>query len=267
MKNRPFFDFKKIISLFLIFLFFLLINFFWKEEIKNFFFKIVSPFQSFFWKNLNFLSFLPQKISQIKNLYSENQNLKKQNLELLAEIERLKEEKKECEFLKKDFDKNFSFELELAKVVGKLPDKDSLLINKGQKDGVFVGETVLSEGKILLGKIEKVYPNFSVVKLISSKDFKVLVRKENLEKDLLLEGKGNLNLMLNFVPKEIELNEKEKIFTSPSQTYFPPHILIGEIEKIEKKETLPYFRAKIKPYFFNLEFVYLVKNFTPWEKE
>ncbi len=269
MKTQTvFLNFKKVFSIFLFFLILFSINFFWGDKIKNFVFKILSPFQSVFWQKFYFLSFLPQKIAQIKNLEKENQNLKKENLELKSTIEKLKEEKKECDFLKSDFGENSqNLEYLVAKVVTKTSDSDTFLINKGKDDGIFEGQVALGKGKVLFGKIEKVYQNFSKLKLISSKDLKVLVRKEGSEKDLLLEGKGNLELILNFVPKETNLEVGQKIFTSPSQTQFPAQILIGEIKEVIKKETLPYQQAKVKPYFLSFDFVYLIKNFKPWEEK
>jgi len=268
MKTQKFFlNFKKSFFLFLFFLIIFFANFFWGDNLKNFIFKIFSPLQIFLWEKFSFINFLPEKISEIRNLQRENQNLKRENLELKATVEKLKEEKKECNFLKDDFEKNTqNLEYIIAKVVAKTTDSDTLLINKGKENGVFEGEVVLGKGKVLLGKIEKVYENFSKLKLISSKGFKVLVRKENSDQDFLLEGKGNLELILNFVPKDSKLEVGEKIFTSPSQTHFPPQILIGEIKEIIKKETLPFQQAKIKPYF-DLEFVYLVKNFKPWTEK
>jgi rod shape-determining protein MreC len=269
MKTQSAFsNFKKFLLIFLFFLILFFANFFWGEKIKNSIFKALSPLQSFLWQKFHFLYFLPQKISEIRNLEKENQNLKKENLELKSEIERLKEEKKECDFLKSDRTNTFqNFEYLIAKIVTKTTDSDSFLINKGKNEGVFEGQIVLGKEKVLFGKIEKVYENFSKLRLISSKNFKLLVRKEDSEKDLLLEGRGNLELILNFVPKEINLEPGQKIFTSPSQTDFPAQILVGEIKEVIKKETLPYYQAKIKPYFLNFDFVYLIKNFKPWAEK
>jgi len=268
MKTRTLVNFKKYLFLFLFLFILFLLAFYYQEGVKNLTFKIFSPFQSFFWQKLHFLSSLSENVLNLKNLSKENQELKKENLELTAEIEKLKEAKKECDFFKNDFEtETQNFQYAIARVVGRTNDGDTLLIDKGKNEEVFESEVVLGQGKVLLGKIQKVYQNFSKLKLISSNDFKVLVRKEGSEKNLLLEGKGNLNLLLNFIPKEFDLKAGEKIFTSPSQTDFPPSVLIGEIKEVIKKETLPYQQAKIKPYFFNFQFVYLIKNFKPWAEK
>lgn len=269
MKTQSIFpNFKKFFAVFLFFLILFLANFFWEERIKNSLFKILSPLQSSLWQKFHFLYLFPQKILEIKNLERENQNLKKENLELKSENERLREEKKECDFLKSDSQiTSQNFEYLVAKIVTKTPGSDILLIDKGKDDGVFEGQVVLGKEKVLFGKIERVYENFSKLRLISSKNFKLLVRKEGLEKDLLLEGRGNLELILNLVPRDVALESDQKIFTSPSQTDFPAYILVGEIKEINKKETLPYQQAKIKPYFLSFDFVYLIKNFKPWTEK
>jgi rod shape-determining protein MreC len=265
MKSKTSINLKKFIIVFSFFFIFFLSAFYYKDQLRNSAFQIFSPFQRFFWQKFQTLYSFVNNISNIKKLFAENQNLKKENIELKTQIENLKEGQKECEFIKRDLKiEPLHFDYTIARVIAKTTDPDVLLIDKGEKENVFEEEVVLGEGKILIGKIQKVYQNFSKLKLITSKDFKVLVRRENSENDLLLEGEGNLDLILNLVPKEITLNVGEKIFTSPSQTDFPPLLFIGEIKEVIKKETLPYQQAKIKPYFSNVEFVYLIKNFKSW---
>jgi rod shape-determining protein MreC len=206
---------------------------------------------------------------EFSNLRAEKENLEKENLRLKTEIERLKEIKRENQILKKALNlKEKGLEVLPAKVAGKDPDQDTILIDKGKKDGVFEGEVAISPEGVLLGRVLKVYPNFSKIALISSKNFNFNCKIFSREFECLLEGRGNLNLYLTLLPKEKKIEIGDRISTSALGGKFPAGIFVGEIEKIEKSDIKPYQEAKIKLGFSlsDLEFVFLVKNFKPWKE-
>jgi len=260
---------KRALFFLLVFLFIFSLAFVFQERVKNFVYLIFSPFQKFFWSlgrnTANFFSIF----IETSELKKEKERLEKENLKLKSEIEKLKEIEKENRILKKALDlKREKIEILLARIVGKDPDEDKILIDKGKKDGVFEGEVVISPEGVLVGKVSKVYQNFSKITLLSSKNFSFNGQISSKKIDFLLEGRGNLHLYLTLLPKEKKIELGDKVSTSALGGKFPAGIFIGEIEKIERSDIKPYQEAKIKLGFSlsDLEFLFLIKNFKPWKE-
>jgi len=61
---------------------------------------------------------------------------------------------------------------------------------------------VITEEKVLLGRIEEVYRNFSKVMLISNKKSSFDAEVQGKDVTGLVKGRGNFNLILDLVPYE-----------------------------------------------------------------
>lgn len=235
------------------------------KEIKNFFYLISSPIQKFFWKMGNNFSDFFEGISQIKKFKKENEELKLKIQELLSENSQLKELKKENEFLREALEVGLEkeYKLILTQVIGKDISEDTILINKGEKDGILKDLPVITQQKILVGKITEVYKNFSKVMLITNKKSSLEVKVQNKEIVGVMKGQGNLKISLEFIPKNEEIFEGDLIITTALGGTFPRGILIGEIKKIEKSDVEYFQRAEIEPYFnfAKIENLFVINNF------
>lgn len=161
---------------------------------------------------VNALSFLAEDDQlKVKNqlLISENNNLINE-LKSVYEIYDLKYE-------------NISF------IYGKVTLRDifnfydEITINIGEADGVKVGSAVVGKGG-LLGIVNKVYTNSSIVKLITNKSLNIAVKVN--------EGYGNFN---DFVVKDVDQHLKvdvgDKVYTS-GLTDLYGGIYVGTIKEI-----------------------------------
>ncbi len=161
---------------------------------------------------VNALSFLAEDDQlEVKNqlLISENNNLINE-LKSVYEIYDLKYE-------------NISF------IYGKVTLRDifnfydEITINIGEADGVKVGSAVVGKGG-LLGIVNKVYTNSSIVKLITNKSLNIAVKVN--------EGYGNFN---DFVVKDVDQHLKvdvgDKVYTS-GLTDLYGGIYVGTVKKI-----------------------------------
>ena len=119
-----------------------------------------------------------------------------------------------------------------------------LILNKGEKDGVELGDAVVGPGG-LLGRIENTSFLTSSVRLLTSSDSKVGVWSQRGNIHGLLIGQGNHSPLLIFYVKEIDVEVGDLIFSSPASTLLPPNIPIGIIESIDK-ESNPYVTATVK---------------------
>jgi len=221
------------------------------KEIKNFFYLISSPIQKALWPVGERVSDFFETISEIKNLKRENEKLKLEIQELLAENAKLKELKKENEVLREALKIGLEkeFRLTIAEVIGKDISQDSLIINKGSKDGISKGFPVITQQKILLGKISQVYKNFSKVMLISNKNstFSAKIQEKDIEG--IVKGKGNLQLFLDLIPQNAEIGEGDDIVTISLGGIFPEGLLVGEIKEVKKSDIEPFQQAEISLFF------------------
>ncbi|MBZ1348280.1 MAG: rod shape-determining protein MreC [Candidatus Nealsonbacteria bacterium] len=223
------------------------------NEVKNFFYFISAPIQKTLWQaGINVADFF-ETIAEIRELEQKNRELELGRQELLARIALLRELKKENEILREALNIGLQqeFELIFAWVVSKDIFQDSILINKGFKHGLEKGMSVITQEKVLVGKISQVYRNFSRVILISNKD-KVFPAKIS-EKDILgtIEGRGNLQMALGFIPHQEQVNQGDLIVTTVLDRVFPKGLLVGQVIEIEPG--IGHFQQiRVKP-IFNLE--------------
>jgi len=116
-----------------------------------------------------------------------------------------------------------------------------LVIDKGAKDGVNVGQGVICTGGIV-GRISKIQDKVSFVELITSKKFRMLVHLENDKNPFLFQGvtqevgwKCNYKGYLVDVSLEDELTCPRLVETMDLGQQFPDHIYVGQLLKIKKK--------------------------------
>jgi len=254
------------------------LNFF-QKEVKGFFYLISSPIQKILWRAGDRVSDFFKTISEIKNLKKENDELKFRNQELISQIAQLIELEKENKLLREALEIGLEkeFKLSLAEVISKDISQDSILINKGSKDGITNNSPVIGQQKTLIGKIGEVYENFSRVILISNKEssFDAKVQTGSFapfnsseikaENDIsgVVKGKGNLQLFLDLVPQEKEIKEGDFVITSSLGGIFPRGLLVGQIGKVLRSDIEPFQQAKIRPAFNikKLETVFIISDF------
>ena len=206
-----------------------------------------------------------ETISEIKSLKRENEELKLKNQELISQIAQSIELEKENEVLKEALGIGLEkeFKLALAEVVSKDISQDSILINKGSKDGITENCPVITQQKTLIGKIDEVYENFSRVILIFNKESSFDVQISETDISGVVKGKGNLQLFLDFVPQEKEIKEGDFIVTTSLGGIFPKGLLVGQIGKVLRSDIEPFQQAKIRPAFDikELETVFIITDF------
>lgn len=234
--------------------FFLVLNLtFFGKEVKNFFYLISSPIQNIFWGAGARASGLFEFISEMKHLKEENEELKLQVQELLAENAMLKGFKEENEILREALGLGLEkdFQLILAQVKGKDISQEFILIDKGAEDSILEGESlpVITQQKVLIGRVDKVYRNYSKVILISHSQSSF--DGEVVDKEILgmVKGQGNSKVSFDLIPKEGEVKEEDLVVTSAVSGDFPSGLLVGKVTRIEKADPEPFYRAELSPFF------------------
>jgi rod shape-determining protein MreC len=235
------------------------------KEVKNFFYLISSPVQKTLWRAGDNLADFFEAISESKKLKKENEELLLKNQELEAENARLKVVKEENEVLRGALEIGLEkeFKLLLSDVIGKDISQDTLLINKGSKDGILKNFPVITQQKALVGKCGEVYESFSKVILISNKESSFDAKISDSDIQGVVKGKGGLKLFLDLIPQEEEVNEGAIVVTTALGGVFPEGLLVGEIEKVLKSDIQPWQEVEIKPTFDikELETLFVITNF------
>ncbi len=184
---------------------------------------------------LLFLTYLTSSFIKKEKDFNENIRLKQENQDLIAQIQKIR---------------LFKSDNKTAKVFSTYPfnTKNQIVISAGKKNGAAEFSQVLMGENILVGRIIKVFDNYSVIQTIFDHDFRSPVRIGKEEIDGLLEG-GN-------EPK-ITLIDKEKNIEIGSVVYsagkdFDYGLKIGEIKEIKKSSLGSFNEASIKiPYNVN----------------
>lgn len=247
-------------------LFFIVLNFSGLNRvIKNFFYLISSPVQKTLWQTGAGMSDFFEAISQNNNL-NEGLKIKIQTLE--AEMGLLQELRKENEILRDALGVGLEkdFKLSLADILGKDITQDFILIDRGKKDGISKDLPVITQQKILVGKISQVYEKFSKVQLLTNKDFSFDGKISGREIYGVLKGENNSRLSLDFIPSGVEIKAGEMVVTTKISGVFPEGILVGAIKEVQKSDVKSFQTAEITPAFNFKEIkkVFIVTEW--WEK-
>ena len=107
-----------------------------------------------------------------------------------------------------------------------------IILNKGSKDGVEIGSTVIGPGG-LLGRVHSTSLFTSSVTLLTSPQSKVGVWLDRIQINGLLVGLGDDYPNLILYSKNADIKVGDFISSAPASTLFPPNIPIGIVHSID----------------------------------
>lgn len=197
---------------------------------------IVFPIQRKIYQIGNFFKETSDAIVSYKDILEENRNLKNEQVKydiLVAYNKELSEENMRLrEILKMKEEKGLN--IKVAKINFRNPNNiyERFYIDLGKKDGIKKNYIVLA-GENLVGKIGKVYDNYSIVDMITAENYTVSSSTENGALGILRgsnEGDGTLYFEANTFDENIEVGEK--IYTSGISEIYPKNIYIGKISEV-----------------------------------
>lgn len=127
------------------------------------------------------------------------------------------------------------------------PVSHRIMLNKGSKQGVWVGQPVI-DAKGVIGEVIEVQPLTSRVILLTDANYGISV--ENLRSGVrgIAVGTGLANsLALQHVANTVDLRIGDILVTSGLDGRYPPGYPVGHILKIERDPNESYVSVKIKP--------------------
>jgi len=112
-----------------------------------------------------------------------------------------------------------------------------LEINKGAKDGVLKGQTVIGPGG-LIGLVDSTTPLTSRVRLLTDPGHQVGAWIDRTKRHGVLTGMGTNRPKLIFLNKNTLVKIGDVVTTSPASTLLPPNLIIGIVQFVDE-EALP----------------------------
>lgn len=209
----------------------------WLKPVENVLVKSLAFIQQKFYSFSLYLKSFKDAWLTKRNLLKENGELKEQLKDYQLDQSRLKSLEEENELLKKElnFVREKGYKFLSAKIITGVSDplSQSVVINRGKKDGVVKGLAVVADNGILVGKIFAVEDNYAKVLLLTDNKSKVAATVQNLTQTVgLVEGQFGLGLEMTNIPQDQEVKEGDLIVTSGLEGQIPKNLLIAKVESV-----------------------------------
>lgn len=187
-----------------------------------------------------------------RDLLAENGALQSQLAALAIDTAKLKALEEENSLLKKEMnfvDEN-KFKYVAAKIITGVSDplSQSVIINRGRKDGLEKGLAVIADNGILVGKVGEVQDDYSKVILLSDNKSQVAATIQNLDHTVgLVEGQYGLSFSMTNIPQNQEIKDGDLVVTSGLEGKIPKNLLIAKVESVQAVESEIFKTAILQP--------------------
>lgn len=232
--------------------------------------EITYPFQKAVTYSTDALGNLIDSYVLLVNLKRENVALRKKVTELREENSLLRERAIASERLQDllRFSKKIPGPILPAQIIGIDPSSwfKTILIDKGTKHGVERGMAVVSpEG--IVGHVLQTSPHSAKVLLITDFNSSVDAIVQRSRAKGLVEGNGENRCRLKYAPRAEDIQRGDRVVTSGLGGRYPKGLMVGKINKIEKKSYGLFQQAEIilSANFSKLEEVFVITETRPVE--
>jgi rod shape-determining protein MreC len=225
--------------------------------------EIVSPFQRAYFATVRAVRDLAQNYIFLVHVREENEELRRQVVELERKNAELVEMAIANERLRRflNFKENIPKPTLPAELIGE--DASSwfrtITINKGNIDGVQKGMVVVSAAG-LVGHIINTSRDVSKVLLITDYNSSVDAICQESRARGIVQGKGGDLCDLNYVSRREDVTLGNRVITSGLGGRFPKGLLVGTVTKVEKKSYGVFQQVDVTPAvdFRKLEEVFVI---------
>lgn len=121
-------------------------------------------------------------------------------------------------------------------------------IDRGAKDGAEVGQAVVTESGLFVGKIVSLGERTSVVMFLTDVRARAAAKVAGSDRVAgVVEGRGNGVAHFTLVPQSLPLERDNVIVTAGTEEKIPENLVIGLVNDVESKPTDPFKNAVIEP--------------------
>lgn len=193
-------------------------------------FSTMNSIRSWFDKNDN-----PADIEALQQMTSERDKLLVKLAQLQTKISDLQLSTDQSKYLD-----DYRFSYVLARVIGRNVDPATqiMILNEGANKNIKIGQAVVAENGILIGRIYDVGESTSQVLLLSDRRSRVAALVQNERSSAgIVTGELGLALRLELVPQDEILSNEQLVVTSGLESGIPRGLLIGQIEQVDQTPT------------------------------
>ncbi len=205
------------------------------------------------------------------SLFSENKRLRKeigtiaqQNLFLRQKV---RDDNIFRRMLKYDNGNN-TMDFLTAQVIARDPNNflsPWIIINRGRRDGLQIGMTVVDQNGYFVGAISELMSNAARVLLLTNPTSSVGAMDPETRATGNVEGQYSGDPLLRWVAASAVLRKGDLVVTSGQLNLYPRNILIGQITRVDHSNVSIVQRATVRPAadMQSLELVQVIRNFKP----
>ncbi|HPN96910.1 MAG TPA: rod shape-determining protein MreC [Candidatus Moranbacteria bacterium] len=236
------------------------------NPVRGFFWTVAYPFSKVSYILGEKMGETGDFLKSISDLKRENERLFKENINLVSEISKLKEEEKENEKLREQLGliPKEKYALESSLVIGQDPQKlgSWIMIDKGSFQGIAADMPVIVSDGILIGKIEEVYLHSAKVALLTASSSSINALDVETSAKGIIRGEYGLGIILDMVAQNDALNKGDTVVTSGLGSNVPKGLYIGAVEEIKSSPDRLFQQALVIPRvkYSKLDMVFVIKN-------
>jgi rod shape-determining protein MreC len=174
--------------------------------------------------------------SQQKQLEVENRQLKKQVEQYSIQVRQQANQQQDiAEFkdLKAAHVQYDDFKTNLAQAIIDVNYlvNNKILIDKGEDDGVYVGQAVVNKFGVI-GQIGVINKKNSQVILISNQDYKIYLQNSVTKSKMLAQGIGENKLLVKYIDKNEKIAVGDILVTTGLDDVYPANLPVARIVKV-----------------------------------
>ena len=230
--------------------------------------EVCSPAQEGVSFVLNTIGGVFRKYFFLVHVQQENVTLRQRMAELQNENHQMKEMVLANERMTRllQFREKMATPMIAAEVIGQDPSSwfKSVTIDKGERHGIQKGMAVISpEG--VIGQILKTAPHYATVLLITDYNSAIDAIVQRTRARAIVEGKGENRCQLKYLLRTEQVSPGDVVVTAGSGGIFPKGLMIGEIQKVEKKGLGVFQYAELIPGvdLTRVEEVFIISEISP----
>ena len=197
---------------------------------------ILSPFQKVSYSVAVSYESAKDFIGSIGQLKNENEQLVKNNQQLLAENSALQDVSNENNILRDQLRllPKDAYDLEAAFVIGQDPNGNGnwLEIDKGSNDGIAVGDSAIVSNGIFIGRVQQVSADNAKIVLLTSPESTVNVSTLKNGTKGVAKGEYGLGIIFDMILQTDTINVGDDVVTSGIGGDIPKGLYVGTVQEI-----------------------------------
>ena len=243
------------------------------NPVRDAFSRVLSPLQFAIGRAARPILRTVDRLGRLTTVEADNDQLRRENAELRAEVIVLREAQIENENLRRQLNYKSAvphFQLLSAEVIGRDPSNllQYILIDRGRIDGIEPGMSVLTaEG--LVGRVSEVSAASSKVMLITDPSSSVTAMIQSSRATGVVQGHSAHELAMRYIPQLAEVAPGDIVLTSGLGGNLPRRLPIGQVVEVSHQDVHMFQEAQVIPAanLADLETVMVLLSFSPLDIE